>query len=268
MTRLRGRTPAIWMPVAWAFLAGCTQGALQMEVWYASVDVTEFTQEEEDYVSDYYNVGMRSWEPHGSINIEIAGGGKVAKNDKALVFGGVRIRKYNGVLRLEHKDTGTYSAGSYVPLVTDEDKGWYDLIEQTDVEVFFRAVGWAEGVQGTGTMGLKFIDAPVYDFDKNTAFMESAFLLTFGGAVDAVIPFGKTGVSLRLGAEGSAEIPLAYGAGYSVKLAYSERKTLILIGYRHRTWNYIWCPDVDLYPKDYRFSTESKGFFISTMLQF
>jgi len=260
------------MPVVWAFLAGCTQGALQMEVWYASVDVTEFTQEEEEEeYTDYYGVGMRSWEPRGSIEIEIAGGAKAKvgkKTSKALLFGGVRLRKYNGVLRLEHKVTDVYSEGSYVPLTTDEDKGWVDVIEQTDVEVFFRAVGWAEGIQGTGTMGLKFIDAPAYNFDENEAYMESAFLLTFGGALDAVIPFGKTGVSLRLGAEGSVELPIAYGGGYSVKLGYSERKTLILIGYRHRTWNYIFCPDASSYPDDYRFSTESSGIFISTMLQF
>ena len=256
------------MPVVWALLAGCTQGALQVEAWYATVDVTEFTQSEDEDYSDYYDVGMRSWEPRGSIEIEIAGGGRVTKKDKALLFGGVRIRKYNGVLRLEHKETDTYAAGSYVPLVTDEDKGWVDLTEQTDVEVFFRAVGWAEGVQGTGTMGLKFTDAPIYDFDTNEAHMESTFLLTFGGALDVVIPFGKTGVSLRLGAEGSAEVPIAYGGGYSIKLGYSERKTLILIGYRHRTWNYVLAPGMDIYPDDYRFSTEASGIFIATMLQF
>ncbi len=257
------------MPVVLAFLAGCTQSALQVEVWYASVDVTEFTQEEdEEEYTDFYGVGMRSWEPRGSIEIEIAGGGKLKRKDKAVLFGGVRLRKYNGVLRLEHKVTDTYSAGSYVPLTTDEDKGWVDLIEQTDVEVFFRAVGWAEGIQGTGTMGIKFTDAPAYNFDDNTARMESAFLMTFGGGLDAVIPFGKTGISLRLGAEGSVELPIAYGGGYSVKLGYSEPKTLIQIGYRHRTWNYIFCPGSATYPDDYRFSTEASGIFISTMLQF
>lgn len=256
------------MPVVWALLAGCTQGALQVEAWYSSVDVTEFTQEEEeDPPSDYYDVGMVSWEPRGSIDIEIAGGGKVTKKDKALLFGGVRLRKYNGVLELEHKETtSTHNATDPVPLVTEDLPD--DLIEQTDVEIFFRAVGWAEGIQGTGTMGLKFTDAPAYNFGDNTASMESGFLLTFGGALDAVIPFGETGVSLRLGVEGSGEVPIAYGGGYSVKLGYSEQKTLIQIGYRHRTWNYIFCPDSGIYPKDYRFSTESNGVFISTMLQF
>ncbi|MHC4199533.1 MAG: hypothetical protein ACYSU0_06040 [Planctomycetota bacterium] len=260
----------MWMPLAWAFLAGCTQGALQVEAWYATVDVTEFTQEEEDEpTEDYYKVGMLSWEGRGSVNIEIAGGGRVTKKDKAVLFGGVRLRKYNGVLRLEHKETtSTHTTGETVPFLTDEEKGWYDLIEQTDVEGFFRAVGWAEGIHGTATMGLKFIDAPAYNFEDNKAIMESAFLLTFGGGLDAVIPFGKSGLSLRLGAEGSAELPIAYGGGYSVKLGYAEEKTLIQIGYRHRTWNYIFCPDSGAYPKDYRFSTEASGVFISTMLQF
>jgi len=235
----------MWMPVALAFLAGCTQSALQVEAWYASVDVTEFVQTDgEEGDSDYYELGMLSWEPRGSFEIEIAGGGKAKvgrKSSKALLFGGVRIRKYNGVLKLHDR-------GTYLPLVTDEEKGWVDLIEQTDVEVFFRAVAEEKGVRATGTMGFKFIDAPSYDYDDSagtgTASMESGFLATFGGALDVVISFAKTGVSLRLGVEG------------------------VQIGYKHRTWNYINSPDASAYVDDYRFSTEASGIFISTMLQF